>query len=118
MAIENLNVYTMNLAKFSKDLLVVCPEYMQDEVRELINGLDVKGTAIRVPVDYSTVIDGQQKLEARRDILVKLTGLLKEQFYISGNIARGDSFHYIMYVEGTPEEIQLVSDMIAKMDNP
>jgi LysM repeat protein len=118
MAIENLNVYTMNLAKFSKDLLVVCPEYMQDEVRELINGLDVKGTAIRVPVDYSTVIDGQQKLEARREILVKLTGLLKEQFYISGNIARGDSFHYIMYVEGTPEEIQLVSDMIAKMDNP
>ena len=118
LGLDNVTVNVLNVSQFGKDLLVVCPDFMHEDVKELLWGLDVKGTVIRVPVDYSSVIDGQAKLEKRRDLLVVLTGLYKEQFYISGNVSRGDGFHFVMYIEGTPEEIQLVSDMIAKMDSP
>lgn len=118
LGLNNVSVNVLSVSKFGRDLLVICPEYMHEDVKNILWSLDTKGTVIRVPVDYSDVIDGQSKLEKRRDLLVTLTGLFKEQFHISGNVSRGDSYHYIMYVEGTPEEIQLVSDMIQKIDNP
>ena len=91
---------------------------MQDDVRNLLARIDVEGTVIRVPVDYSNTMNGYLKLQQRKELIVELTGILASQIHISGNVSREDSYYYIMYVEGTPDEIKKVRDMIDAIDAP
>jgi len=118
LQINGANVYSLAYPLFTRELLVVCPPNMKTQVTEGLKSIDTKGEKIKVPVDYSDDVSGQARLTARRDLLVKLTGIPAGSFFISGDVSRDSSPHYIMWVDETPENIQKIKDMINLIDNP
>jgi hypothetical protein len=121
--LEQLNLagvttYTFAFPEFTKSLIVFCPSDYKLFVMSHLNNLDISGEKIKVPIDYSDVATGMSRLQQRRDLLANLTGVTTAAFTISTNVARDDGFHYIMYLEETPDVIQRVKDMIKYIDSP
>lgn len=116
--IEGIKTYTFAFPEFAKSIMVFCPSDYKLFVMSHINKLDVKTERIKVPIDYSDVATGMSRLQYRRDVIANLTGVTTAAFTITTNIARDDGFHYIMYLEESPETIQMVKDMIKYIDDP
>jgi type II secretory pathway component GspD/PulD (secretin) len=117
LQITDAKVFTLSFPLFSKEILIVCKPDRRYEIESAIDGIDVEGDKIRVPIDYSTHAAGQSRLAARRDLLVSLTGIPESNFYISGNISRDSTPRYIMWVEESPENIEKIMDMIEIIDS-
>ncbi|NSW89328.1 MAG: hypothetical protein HPY74_01375 [Firmicutes bacterium] len=117
LQITDAKVFTLNFPLFSKEILVVCKPDRKEEIAKAIDGIDVKGEKIKVPVDYSTDAAGQSRLASRRDLLVSLTGIPATSFFISNNVSRDSTPRYIMWVEETPENIRKILDMITTIDS-
>ncbi|MGI6084350.1 MAG: hypothetical protein ACOYIF_02750 [Acetivibrionales bacterium] len=116
--LKNITMETINYPEFSKSVMIFCPEDFRLFAMNHINKLDVMTEKIKVPVDFSDEAGGNNKLKKRRDLLVDLTGISSDSFTISENVARDNSFHYIMYIEETQENIKIVKDYITYIDNP
>lgn len=119
---DNLDLYnvtmeTLNYPEFSKSVMVFCPSDFRLFVMNYINKLDIITEKIKVPVDYSDVLSGSNKLKKRRDLLVDLTGIPSSSFTISENVSRGDEYLYIMYLEETQENIKKVKDYVTYIDD-
>jgi hypothetical protein len=69
-------------------------------------------------VDYSNAPSGPTRLEKRRDLIVSLTGIPKTKFKVSGNVSRGPEPHYVLWAEETPDNIELIKEVIRSIDNP
>lgn len=116
--IEDAKVIALNYPLFAKEVLVIAPSDMENDIRQILADFDKTGRKIRVPIDYSNHVSGQSKLTARRELLVSLTGIPASSFHISGNVSKTDTPHYVMWIEETPENIAKVKDMIDFIDNP
>jgi len=118
LGIEGIRTYTLNYPSLSKSLLIFCPPDYKLYVLNHLMKMDVILDTIKVPVDYSNVSSGYYRLKERMKLIVSLTGIPAENFTISDNVARDNSYHYVLYLEDTPENIQYVKDMIKFIDNP
>jgi type IV pilus assembly protein PilQ len=118
LQVDDAKVFALNYPLFSKELLVICPIDRSNEIKDTLKKLDVKGEKIKVPVDYSNSPAGQSRLAARREVLVKLTGIPATSFFISNNISRDTTPYFVMWVEETPENIKKIRDMIDSIDSP
>lgn len=116
--IEGVKTYTFNFPELTKSILVFCPQDYKLYVLNHIMKLDAILDTIKVPVDYSNVASGYARLRERMELIVSLTGIPSENFTISDNVARDDSYHFVMYLEDTPENVQYVKDIIKRIDNP
>lgn len=117
LELQNITMETLNYPEFSKSVLVFCPSDFKLFVMNYINKLDVMTEKVRVPVDYSDVPGGSNKLKKRRDLLVDLTGIPSDRFTISENVSRDDEYLYIMYLEETQENIKMVKDYVTYIDD-
>jgi hypothetical protein len=118
LEMENVKTYTLNFPEYSKSMMLFCPLDYKGTVLSNLSQLDIKAEKIKVPIDYSKQGNGASQLQARRDLIVNLSGIPAASFTISGNVSRDDKPHYIMYIEETPEVIQRIKDLIASIDMP
>jgi len=118
LGIPEIQTYTFSYPQFSKSILVVCPEDYKIYVTDHLNQMDVMADKIKVPIDFATGPSGTYRLEQRRELLSELTGIAKESFTISKNVARDDDQYYLLILEETPEKIKMAEDMIKKIDSP
>lgn len=115
---SNVKFYTFAFPQFVKSVMVFCPQDYRLYVLNQLEEIDIPSDEIRVPVDYSDYSGGTSRLKSRRDLICEITGLSKDKFTISKNVARDDDFLFIMYLEETPDVIQYVKDVIKMIDDP
>lgn len=116
IGLQDVQVMSLNYPEFSKDLLITCPADRIIDVRNVLRKLDVPGEKIRAVVDSSTTSSAKSRLEARRDLIVLLTGVPKESFQVSQNISKTDTPLYVLWVEETPDNVTLIRDVISSLD--
>jgi type II secretory pathway component GspD/PulD (secretin) len=119
IGIENVNAFLPNYPQFSRELLVSCPSDRINDVKNILKKLDVPGEKIKVIVDYSKSPSGKIRLEKRRDLIIALTGVPKECFTVTDNVTRdAGSQHFVLWVEQTPENVELIREVVESIDNP
>lgn len=113
---EEVKVLTFNYPEISRELLVVCPYNLNEQVYKALELLDGARRRIRMPVDSS---DKRGALAARRELLAELTGISISRMFISANIS-GDSEnpYYVLWVDEAPDKVQQVRDMVEIIDEP
>lgn len=116
--LPNVEINYLNYPGFSKSVIIYCPTDFRLFVMSHINNLDVETEKIKLPIDYSSVSGGRTYLKNRLNLLVKLTGIPSTSFTITDSVSRDGEYHYIMYLEESPENIKLVKDYIGYIDNP
>ena len=119
IGIENVSAFLLNYPQFSKELLISCPSDRINDVKHVLQKLDVPGERIKVIVDYSDSPSGTIRLEKWRDLLVALTGIPKDRFTVTGNVTRdAGTQHFVLWVEETPENVALIREVVESIDNP
>ena len=103
---------TFNYAQFSRELLVVCPAYLEDEVRGALGSLDTAMERIKVPI---LTRNSHQSCNAYRDLLSKLTGVPAGSMHVSSNLGTDASPEYVLWVETTPDRVKMLKDVIKEM---
>ncbi|KAF1086575.1 Bacterial type II/III secretion system short domain protein [Sporotomaculum syntrophicum] len=113
---DDVKTVTYNYEKFGKELLVICPPNMETAVRSALAGLDTTRQKTRVPVLTVTGTGAHESLNARRNLLSELSGISLANFHISNNLSGDkDKPEYVLWVEETPDNVQLVKDLIGEM---
>ena len=116
--LNNVEINYLNYPQFSKSLIIKCPSDYKLFLLSYINELDVITEKIKVPIDYSNNASGMYYLSNRLKLLSELTGIPSTSFKITNSVSRDGEPYYIMYLEESPENIQLVKDYIRYIDNP
>jgi len=116
--LNNVDINYLNYPQFSKSMIIQCPADYKLFLMSYINELDVTTEKIKVPVDFSNSASGMYYLNNRLKLLVDLTGIPSTSFKITNSVSRDGEPYYIMYLEESPENIQLVKDYIRYIDNP
>lgn len=118
IALDDVLVFPMNNPHFVKELLISCPADRINDVKILLRKIDVPKATIKAVVDSSNSPSGVIRLEKRRDLIVALTGIPKDRFKVSGNVSRGTEPYYVLWVEETPYNIELIKETIKSIDSP
>ncbi|MEW5952882.1 MAG: STN domain-containing protein [Bacillota bacterium] len=115
-AFEEVKTITPNYEQFGKEVIVICPPYLESQVRSALVTLDGARQKVRVPVDTKTGPGAHQGLNAKRSLLSELSGVPVGSMYISSNLS-GDSNapEYVLWVEETPDKVQLIKNLIDEM---
>ncbi|MBC9784948.1 energy transducer TonB [Heliobacterium chlorum] len=112
VGIKDVKAVVPNSEQFARDIIIVCPPYAETEVRSLLSGMDVSLTKVKAPVAYS---NSSQTLNEARDLASEMSGVPIGSFHISDNIkpqSDAENSKYILWVEETPDRIQLIKDLI------
>lgn len=113
---DDVKTVTYNYEKFGKELLVICPPHLETAVRSALAGLDTTRQKTRVPVLTKKGTGAHESLNARRNLLSELSGIPLANFHISNNLSGDkDNPEYVLWVEETPDNVQLVKDLIGEM---
>jgi hypothetical protein len=52
-------------------------------------------------------------------LIIALTGVPKECFTVTDNVTRdAGSQHFVLWVEQTPENVELIREVVESIDNP
>lgn len=115
-SLPGVKTTTFNYPEFARELIVICPPEQATQVRNILAGLDRTQQKIRVPVASAEGKNAHQQLNARRHLLSELTDVPIGNMRISSNLS-GDSEnpHYVLWVEETPDKIQVIEDLIKRM---
>jgi len=116
IGMKDVQAMSLNYPQFSKEILITCPADRITDVKNVLKKLDVPGEKVRAIVDSSATSNGKSRLEARRDLIVQLTGISKESFQVSQNISKTYEPLYVLWVEESPDNIALIRDVISSMD--
>lgn len=113
---KGVKTLTFNYPEINGELLVICPHHLTEQVYKALDLLDGARRRIRVPVDSSGI---RSALAARRELLAELTGISSSRMHISDNLS-GDNEnpYYVLWVEETPDKVQLVRDMVEIINAP
>lgn len=86
-------------------------------VQRLKEIVDVKqsSTTVKRIVDSSTDEEAYTHLQIRRDFISEMTGISAARFFISSNISKSGGTQYVMYLRGTPEEVEQVLAVVSSM---
>ena len=103
--------------KFSREVIVICPAYLESQVRNALMVLDGTQQKVRVPVYRQKGSGAHSGLNAMRSLLSQMSGVPVGSMFISGNISGvSDNPEYILWVEETPVNIQLIKNLIEEME--
>lgn len=116
IGLQDVQVMSLNYPQFSRDLLITCPADRINDVKNVLRKLDVPGERVRAVVDASTTSNARSRLEARRDLIVQLTGIPKDRFQVSQNISKTDQPLYVLWVDETPDNVKLIQDVVKSLD--
>ena len=116
IGMKDVQAMSLNYPEFSREILIACPADRITDVKNVLKKLDVPGEKVRAIVDSSATSNGKSRLEARRDLIVQLTGISKESFQVSQNISKTYEPLYVLWVEESPDNIALIRDVISSMD--
>ncbi|MCW2277274.1 STN domain-containing protein [Heliophilum fasciatum] len=113
----DVKAISYNNDRFAKDIMIICPTYMENQVRSALASLDLSISKTRVPVATSPSFTG---LNTQRTLLSELSGVALSSFNISGDIgttdqASGGTPKYVLWVEETPDKIQMIKDLADEM---
>lgn len=113
---DEVKAITYNYDRLGKELLVICPPHLETRVRSALVSLDQTRQKIRVPVHTEKSENARTRVYAMRDLVSELSGVSLSDLHISRNLT-GDSNNpeYVLWVEETPDKIQLVKDLIDEM---
>ncbi len=105
-----------NYDRFGHELMVICPPYLETQLRSALVSMDTTRQATRAPVLKESGENAHTRLSAMRDLLSELSGVPVAQLHISRNLSGDkDNPEYVLWVEETPDKIQLVKDLIDEM---
>jgi len=110
---DGVQTETFNYPGISREILVICPPYMQAVVRAALTDLDGTRQKIRMVVASTKGNLAHTKISAQRQLLSELSGVPLGSIHISRNLS-GDSGdpHYVMWVEESPERIKQIEELV------
>lgn len=110
---SEVKTITYNYDRFGHELMVLCPPYLEAQLRSALVSMDVTRQATRVPVLKEGGETAHSKLNAMRSLLSDLSGVPVSKMHISRNISGdNDNPEYVLWVEETPDKSQLIKDLI------
>jgi type IV pilus assembly protein PilQ len=114
---EGVETQTFNYPEISREILVVCPPYMQAVVRSALADMDGTRLKIRVPVATTEGAHAHEAANAKRHLLSELSGVPVGSFHISRNLS-GDTANprYVLWVEESPEKIRQIEELSKKIE--
>ena len=107
---------------FSREIMIICPPDIEKDVRAALVSIDQTRQKIKIPIatmtgDTETGVDANQALSAKRSLLSQLSGVPVGSMGISSNVS-GNSKNptYVLWVEETPDKVQMLKDLLGKME--
>jgi len=114
--LSDVKTITYNYDRFGHELMVICPPYLETQLRSALVSMDVTRQVTRVPVMKEAGENANSKLSAKRSLLSDLSGVPVSKMHISRNLSGdNDNPEYVLWVEETPDKIQLIKDLISEM---
>ncbi|MDP3050543.1 MAG: energy transducer TonB [Eubacteriales bacterium] len=109
---------TFNYPEYTQELLVICPPYLESQVRSALISMDGVRKKIRVPVVKATGTAAHAALNAKRSLLSELSGVPVGNMFISRNLSGDtDSPRHVLWVEDTPEKVAQIEELIKRMQS-
>ncbi|RJX22881.1 MAG: energy transducer TonB [Desulforudis sp.] len=116
-----VNTTTFNYPEYTQELLVICPPYLESQVRNALVSIDGTRKKIRVPVASATGGGDKnafEELNAKRHLLSELSGVPVGNMHISRNLSGSfDTPFYVLWVEETPEKIAQIEELVKRIGN-
>jgi len=114
---EDVKTVTYSNDRFGRELLVICPPYLETSVRSALSSLDGVRSKTKMPVLTMTGTSSYEGLVAVRELLSELSDVPVGSFSISRNLS-GDEDNpvYALWVEETPDRIMLIKDLIGELN--
>ncbi len=118
MGYDNTNTLTFSYDQLSRDLMVICPPSLREEVVETLSIIDSPLRTIRVPIAHERGPLAVLRLQARRALLSDLSGVSTSRMEISQNLSGdpADPWH-VLWVEESPEMIPLLEYLLTRIGN-
>ncbi len=101
----------------ARELVVVCPPHLEDRVHSTLEDIDGRRSSIRMPLDSARGEGARDELEGKRGLLSRLSGVSDRAMRISQNLTGDDDDPwYVLWVEETPDNIQLLQSLLDEFD--
>ncbi|SFF92818.1 type IV pilus assembly protein PilQ [Desulfotomaculum arcticum] len=103
-----------NYDRLGHELMVICPPYLETQVRAALVSLDQTREKTKVPL----LTGSYDQVNSMRSLLSELSGVSASYLHISRNIADttdSDNREYVLWVEETPDKAQLIKDLIEEI---
>ena len=104
-----------NNDRFGKEIMISCPPYLETQVRTALVKLDTSRSKVKVPLVTETGDGAHARLNSIRRLLSELSGVNLSNLHISSNLGDSSNPVYVLWVEETPDKVQLVKDLIGEM---
>ena len=99
----------------SHSVTIFCPADQRDSVVDILDNLDTTSTKLYMPIASATDATGVETLKLKVGLLTEMLGIDESNFYFSGDIDASESYKYILYVYESPENIQLIKEMMSQI---
>ncbi len=117
--LEGVEFYFGSYPQLTKSIMVYCSTNKVDEVKQIIASLDSNLGDMYYPIATITDANELSVLAAKEELVVKLINsptISVTSFEISGDLDPSDGgVKYILYVLESPENIDLITEMWAKI---
>ena len=116
---DAVQIITFNYSEYSKEILVICPPYLESQVRSALSKLDEARQRVRIPVASASGDAARSQLVAERELVSELTGISIGRMHISSNLSGdSDNPYYVLWIEESPDKVQMVANMIDTIRSP
>ncbi len=113
---SDVQTQTFNYPELSKEIMVICPPEVYDEVVEALATIDTIRRRVRVPLITVSGDNARRQLEARRTLLSQLSGVPEGSMHISDNISGNiNSPEYVLWVEESPEVVKQLEALLNRL---
>ncbi|MTI81184.1 MAG: hypothetical protein FH758_09895 [Firmicutes bacterium] len=110
-----VKIMSFNNNEFGQEIMVTCPGYLENAVRNALLKLDAQRDKIKAPVMTITGENAHNRLNRIRLLLKELTDVSLSDMHISNNLGTNDNRKYVLWVEESPDKIQLIKDLIGEI---
>ncbi len=109
---NEIKTVTYNNDNLGRELLVICPPYLEGHVRDALSSIDLTRERIRAPIASAKGKNSYDSLNGKRSLLSELSGVSIINMHISGNLSGDyDNPAYVLWAEESPDKIKLLQDL-------
>ncbi|MCL6638668.1 MAG: energy transducer TonB [Firmicutes bacterium] len=110
---KDVETVTYNNDRLGREIMVICPPYLEYQVRAALESLDERRSTTRAFLAKVTGQNAYERAYTIRKILSEISGVSRSNINISDNLTEDDDNpEYVLWVEETPDNIQLVKDLL------